>query len=87
MRTEALKLYRSKLTAYEQTEILDYPEIYFLGLEAKKVEGVPGGASNNGYDDESGSYIKVRALSLSLAFSPPPLPPPPPPLALTSWQI
>ncbi|KAK7091820.1 hypothetical protein V1264_009455 [Littorina saxatilis] len=57
--SEALKLYRSKLTAYEQTEILDYPEIYFLGLEAKKVEGVPGGASNNGYDDESGSYIKV----------------------------
>ncbi|KAK7485673.1 hypothetical protein BaRGS_00023122 [Batillaria attramentaria] len=56
---EALKLYRSKLSVYEQTEILDYPEIYFLGLEAKKVEGVPGGASNNGYDDESGSYIKV----------------------------
>nr|KAG5698589.1 hypothetical protein BaRGS_027100 [Batillaria attramentaria] len=57
--SEALKLYRSKLSVYEQTEILDYPEIYFLGLEAKKVEGVPGGASNNGYDDESGSYIKV----------------------------
>ena len=57
--TEALKLYRGKLTAYEQTEILDYPEIYFLGLEAKKVEGVPGGSSNNGYDDDSGSYIKV----------------------------
>jgi hypothetical protein len=47
------------LSGYEQTEILDYPEIYFLGLEAKKVEGTPGGAANNGYDDESGSYIKV----------------------------
>ena len=58
--TEALKLYRSKLSAFEQTEILDYPEIYFLGLEAKKIEGVPGGAQNNGYDDENGSYIKVR---------------------------
>ncbi|XP_035825986.1 dual specificity tyrosine-phosphorylation-regulated kinase 4 [Aplysia californica] len=56
---EALKLYRSKLSAFEQTEILDYPEIYFLGLEAKKIEGVPGGAQNNGYDDENGSYIKV----------------------------
>ena len=56
---EALKLYRGKLTAFEQTEILDYPEIWFLGLEAKKIEGVPGGAQNNGYDDESGSYIKV----------------------------
>jgi hypothetical protein len=31
---ETLKqLYRSKLSGYEQTEILDYPEIYFLGLE------------------------------------------------------
>ncbi|CAC5381204.1 DYRK2_3_4 [Mytilus coruscus] len=56
---EALKLYRGKLSAFEQTEILDYPEIWFLGLEAKKIEGVPGGAQNNGYDDESGSYIKI----------------------------
>ncbi|XP_061177957.1 dual specificity tyrosine-phosphorylation-regulated kinase 4-like isoform X2 [Saccostrea echinata] len=56
---EALKQFRSKLTAFEQTEILDYPEIWFLGLEAKKIEGVPGGAQNNGYDDENGSYIKV----------------------------
>ena len=57
---EALKLYRSKLSAFEQTELPDFPEIYFLGLEAKKIEGVPGGAQNNGYDDENGSYIKVR---------------------------
>lgn len=60
---EALKQFRSKLTAFEQTEILDYPEIWFLGLEAKKIEGVPGGAQNNGYDDENGSYIKVRSYS------------------------
>ncbi|XP_052763143.1 dual specificity tyrosine-phosphorylation-regulated kinase 4-like isoform X2 [Mya arenaria] len=56
---EALKLYRGKLTSFEQTEILDYPEIWFLGLEAKKIEGEPGSAQNNGYDDENGSYIKV----------------------------
>lgn len=62
--TEALKLYRGKLTAFEQTEILDYPEIWFLGLEAKKVEGEPGSAQNNGYDDENGSYIKVRKTTL-----------------------
>jgi len=61
--TEALKLYRGKLTAFEQTEILDYPEIWFLGLEAKKIEGEPGSAQNNGYDDENGSYIKVQHLS------------------------
>ncbi|XP_046375222.1 dual specificity tyrosine-phosphorylation-regulated kinase 4-like isoform X1 [Haliotis rufescens] len=56
---EALKLYRSKLSQFEQTEILDYPEVWFLGLEAKKIEGIPGGAQNNGYDDDNGSYIKV----------------------------
>ena len=52
-------MYRGKLTSFEQTEILDYPEIWFLGLEAKKIEGEPGSAQNNGYDDENGSYIKV----------------------------
>ncbi|XP_070535011.1 dual specificity tyrosine-phosphorylation-regulated kinase 4-like isoform X2 [Ptychodera flava] len=57
--SESLKLYRSKLTAFEQSEILDFPENWFLGLEAKKVEGVQGASQNNGYDDENGSYIKV----------------------------
>ncbi|XP_077990420.1 dual specificity tyrosine-phosphorylation-regulated kinase 4-like [Glandiceps talaboti] len=56
---ESLRLYRSKLTAFEQTEMLDFQETWFLGLEAKKVEGVQGASQNNGYDDENGSYIKV----------------------------
>ena len=56
---EALKLYRSKLSAFEQQEVLDYPEVYFLGLEAKKLDGASGASQNNGYDDENGSYIKV----------------------------
>jgi len=55
----ALKEYGHKLTPFEQKEILEYPEIWFLGLEAKKTEGVPGAAQNAGYDDENGSYIKV----------------------------
>ncbi|XP_050408114.1 dual specificity tyrosine-phosphorylation-regulated kinase 4 [Patella vulgata] len=57
--SEALKLYRGKLTNFEQGEILDFPEIWFLGLESKKIEGVSGGAQNNGYDDENGSYLKA----------------------------
>ncbi|XP_025090002.1 dual specificity tyrosine-phosphorylation-regulated kinase 4-like isoform X2 [Pomacea canaliculata] len=57
--SDALRLYRGKMSAYEQTEILDFPEVYFLGLEAKKIDATPGAASNNGYDDDSGSYIKV----------------------------
>ncbi|CAH1774069.1 unnamed protein product [Owenia fusiformis] len=56
---DALKLYKDRLTVFEQTEILDYPEIWYLGLECKKVEGSQGASQNNGYDDEQGSYIKV----------------------------
>ena len=54
-----MKLFRNRMTAFEQAEILDYSDIWFLGLEAKKVEGVLGTSQNSGYDDESGSYIKV----------------------------
>lgn len=60
--SEATKLYRGKLTTFEQTEIIDYSETWFLGLEAKKIEGVTGGPQNNGYDDENGSYVKVQIL-------------------------
>jgi len=54
-----LKMYVDKLTTFEQAEILDFPEIWFLGLNGKKIEGVPGAPTNNGYDDENGSYIRV----------------------------
>ena len=36
---EALRLYRTKLTAYEQEEILDYNHIWYLGIHARKIEG------------------------------------------------
>ena len=44
----ALKEYGHKLTPFEQKEILEYPEIWFLGLESKKTEGIPGAAQNAG---------------------------------------
>ena len=43
-----MKLYSKKLTTFEQAEILDFPEVWFLGLNAKKIEGVPGAPMNNG---------------------------------------
>lgn len=55
----ALKQYKHQLTAYEQQEILNFPEIYFVGPNAKKRQGVIGGPGNGGYDDEQGSYIHV----------------------------
>lgn len=56
---DALKQYKSRLSEYEQTEILDYPEVWFLGLNANKIQTRQGSAHNSGYDDESGSYLKV----------------------------
>jgi len=54
-----LKHYANKLSSYEQKEINSYDEIYYAGLNAKKRQGSTGGNSNNGYDDEQGSYIHV----------------------------
>lgn len=56
---QALKQYKHQLTAYEQQEIFNFPEIYFVGPNAKKKQGVIGGPSNGGYDDDQGSYIHV----------------------------
>lgn len=57
--TAALKAFKDKLTPYEKEEILEYPEVWFLGLEAKKIEAVPGASQNSGFDDENGNYIKM----------------------------
>lgn len=56
---QALRQYRSQLTALEQTEIHSYPDIYFLGPNAKKRPGVAGGNNNCGYDDDQGGYIHI----------------------------
>ena len=55
----ALKAFKDKVTPYEKEEILEYPEVWFLGLEAKKIEAVPGASQNSGFDDENGNYIKM----------------------------
>ncbi|XP_064417779.1 dual specificity tyrosine-phosphorylation-regulated kinase 2 isoform X2 [Latimeria chalumnae] len=56
---QAMKQYMHKLTAFEHHEIFNYPEIYFVGPNAKKRPGVVGGSNNGGYDDDQGSYIHV----------------------------
>lgn len=53
---KALKLFLNQLTDYERGEILDYQEIYFLGLTAEKVHGSPKEEFNCGYDDDKGDY-------------------------------
>lgn len=57
---EALKNFQERLTEYEQEEIVDYAEIWFMGLGSQKIEGSQGAPQNAGYDDEHGSYIRVK---------------------------
>jgi len=47
-----MKLYMNKLTPYEHHEIFNYPQIYFIGANAKKRPGIIGGPNNCGYDDD-----------------------------------
>jgi dual specificity tyrosine-phosphorylation-regulated kinase 2/3/4 len=56
---QAVKLYGNKLSPYEQQEIYNYPQIYFVGPSAKKRQALPGTPQNNGYDDDSGGYQMV----------------------------
>jgi dual specificity tyrosine-phosphorylation-regulated kinase 2/3/4 len=53
----ALKKHRHNLSGYEQGEILDYPEIYFIGEANHKLMTNPSSNTNNyGFDDERGDY-------------------------------
>ena len=56
---KALKLYMNKLSDYEKGEILDYRQVYFLGLESKKVKASSLISPNFGYDNDKGDYKTV----------------------------
>ncbi len=46
----------NNLTEYERREILEYSEVYFLGLESAKIKGSSLNPHNYGYDDDRGDY-------------------------------
>ncbi|NP_001008158.1 dual specificity tyrosine-phosphorylation-regulated kinase 3 [Xenopus tropicalis] len=56
---QAVKQYKHQLSAYELQEISSFSEIYFVGPNAKKRQGVVGGPNNGGYDDDQGGYNLV----------------------------
>jgi len=56
---KVLKSQGHKLTAFERNEIVNYPNIYFIGPSAKKRVSAST-SNNNGFDDEQGSYILVQ---------------------------
>lgn len=45
--SQALQAHSDALTGYEQSEILNQQEIYFLGLGSEKIEGQPHSADFN----------------------------------------
>ena len=55
----ALKTFTNILTAFEQSEILKYPDVFSIGIEAKKIKNGPGSIMNYGFDDENGDYRAV----------------------------
>ncbi|CAF0726304.1 unnamed protein product [Didymodactylos carnosus] len=64
----AMKSYMSKLTTFERHEIFSFPQIYFVGQNARKRQGVGGGPNNCNYDDENGSYIAVQHDHISYRY-------------------
>nr|XP_031300150.1 dual specificity tyrosine-phosphorylation-regulated kinase 4 [Camelus dromedarius] len=56
---EALKFFKNQLSSYEQSEILGYTELWFLGLDAEKLHMAPAKFSKTSFDDEHGYYMKV----------------------------
>uniref|UniRef100_A0A5S6QZ10 Dual specificity tyrosine-phosphorylation-regulated kinase mbk-2 n=1 Tax=Trichuris muris TaxID=70415 RepID=A0A5S6QZ10_TRIMR len=55
----AVKLYSSKLTRFEQLEIVHYSRIYCIGDGAKKRHAALELTNNYGFDDDNGFYILV----------------------------
>ncbi|KAL2651766.1 hypothetical protein R1flu_019894 [Riccia fluitans] len=57
------------LTEYEQTEILKYSEIYYLGLNVNKIQAtILQGTCNHGFDDERGDYNVVEHDHLAYRY-------------------
>ena len=50
----ALRIFKSHLTLWEQGEILDHSQIYYIGQKSCKVKSFNG--ANNGFDDERNDY-------------------------------
>lgn len=58
---QVLQVYKSRLSKHELSEILTYPEIYFIGANSCKDRIMNGVVvtRNDGFDDAQGSYIHV----------------------------
>ena len=65
---QALEKYKRVLTPFEQDEILNFPQVYFLGPLAKKIQAGDGKGPNYGYDDDKGRYKLVKNDHIGYRF-------------------
>ncbi|KII88871.1 hypothetical protein PLICRDRAFT_175129 [Plicaturopsis crispa FD-325 SS-3] len=57
------------LSEYERKEILDYPNVYYIGAGSQKKPATPDHSTNNyGYDDERGDYLVVNHDHLAYRY-------------------
>eukprot|EP00756_Hemistasia_phaeocysticola_P018168 Hpha_TRINITY_DN15579_c2_g2::TRINITY_DN15579_c2_g2_i1::g.106166::m.106166/K18669/DYRK2_3_4; dual specificity tyrosine-phosphorylation-regulated kinase 2/3/4 len=65
----ALKAHAAQLTDFEQSEIFDYPQVYFIGAGAEKIRGTLSNSRNNhGFDDDRGDYNFVVHDQIGFRF-------------------
>ena len=57
--SDVIKVFKAKLTEWEQNEILSYPVVYTIGLNATKIHANTTGKSNFGFDNDQGRYKVV----------------------------
>lgn len=65
---QALEKYRRFLTPMEQIEILQFPQVYFVGPQAKKIATGDDKGPNGGYDDDKGRYKLVKNDHIGFRF-------------------
>ena len=62
----ALRLFRKKLTLYEQSEIGTYESIYYLGNIVNKIKATM--VNNFGFDDDTGDYKIITGDHIAYRF-------------------
>ena len=65
---EAIRKYMHKLTLFEHHEVNNYPEVYFVGPNAKKRQATMGSLNNHGFDDDQGSYRHIPHDHISYRY-------------------
>lgn len=56
------------MNAFERAEVSHYPEVWYLGMDAAKIEGDEHAGQNCGYDDDNGSYVKASDGQMSTRY-------------------